>query len=64
MGNSLIKMKEEAEKIDKLILLEFIVDEILIYEELKNPNSGIEKDFISLLKSVKDYLLKKKDLKV
>ena len=57
-------MKEEAEKIDKLILLELIVDEILIYEELKNPNNDIEKDFISLLKSVKDYLLKKKDIKV
>jgi hypothetical protein len=42
MGNSVIKMKEEMEKIDKLILLELVVDELLIYEELRNPNNDIE----------------------
>ena len=64
MGNSVIKMKEEMEKIDEMILLELIVDELLIYEELRNPNNDIEKEFISLLRSLKDYLLIHKNIQV
>lgn len=62
MGNTLNKVKDELEKVDKYVVLEVIIDEILLYESIRKEHHAKEyyDTLVQLLGQLKDLIREKK----